>query len=46
MAPRPVRIAVGAVVTLLVVSAIYLLIVRGPALLLDLAANAAAFICY
>jgi len=43
--PRPVQIGVGVALVLLVGGAIYLMAVRGPVLLLDLAASAAAFLC-
>ncbi|MGI9425508.1 MAG: hypothetical protein ACR2PA_20120 [Hyphomicrobiaceae bacterium] len=45
MAPRAVRYAVLSGVVLLVGGAIYLLSVRGTAVLLDLAAGAADFLC-
>ncbi|MBV1693055.1 MAG: hypothetical protein KGP27_01190 [Hyphomicrobiales bacterium] len=43
--PRPVRRVVFAVLGLLLASAAYLFIVRGPALLFDLAHMTAAFLC-
>ena len=43
--PITVRVAVGAFLSLLLAGAIYLLVVRGPVMLLDLAGSAAAFIC-
>ena len=43
--PVGAKIAVGSVVTAIVGGAVYLSIVRGPAIILDMAANAAAFIC-
>lgn len=39
------KIAVGSVVVAIVGGALYLIAVRGPAIILDMAANAAAFIC-
>ncbi len=44
-AARPIKLAIGLAATLLVVGAIYLMAVRGPAILLDLAANAGQFFC-
>ena len=44
--PVAAKIAVGSLVTAIVGGAVYLSIVRGPAILLDMAANAAAFICF
>jgi hypothetical protein len=43
--PRPVRRLVMAALGLLLASATYLFIVRGPALLFDLAHMTAAFLC-
>ncbi|MFT5508032.1 MAG: hypothetical protein ACI89J_001102 [Hyphomicrobiaceae bacterium] len=43
--PVAAKIAVGSVVTAIVGGALYLSVVRGPAIILDMAANAAAFIC-
>ena len=45
MAPRAVRYGVLSGVALLLGGAIYLLSVRGTAVLFDLAAGAAAFLC-
>jgi hypothetical protein len=43
--PTGVRYAIGAAVTLLVGGAVYLMIVRGPVVLLDLANSVATFLC-
>ena len=43
--PLNVKIAVGAIVTALVGGAVYLIALRGPAMMLDMAASAFAFIC-
>ncbi|MCB1510069.1 MAG: hypothetical protein KDJ36_04140 [Hyphomicrobiaceae bacterium] len=43
--PRSVRFAVVGAASLLVAGAIYLMIVRGPVMLLDLANGAAKFLC-
>ncbi len=43
--PLSLKITIAGALTALVGGAVYLLIVRGPAMLLDMAANAAAFIC-
>lgn len=45
MASLPIRLAIGGTVGLLLVAAVYLWIVRGPAILLDLAASAANLLC-
>ena len=43
--PLPAKIAVGSTITLLVGGAVFLIAMRGPAIILDMAVNAAAFIC-
>lgn len=43
--PISLKFAIAGALTALVGGAVYLLIVRGPAMLLDMAAGAAAFIC-
>ncbi|MGI9479979.1 MAG: hypothetical protein ACR2PI_24980 [Hyphomicrobiaceae bacterium] len=43
--PISLKLAIAGALTALVGGAVYLLIVRGPAMLLDMAAGAAAFIC-
>ena len=43
--PLSVKYGVGAAVGLVIVGAIYLLAVRGPVMLLDLASGAAALLC-
>lgn len=44
-APPGVRIAVAAALALLVGGAVVLMLLNGPAILLDLAVSAAAFVC-
>ena len=44
--PRPVRHAVVATLGLALAVAAYLMIVRGPAMLLDLASSAARVFCF
>jgi hypothetical protein len=44
--PRPARRVVGGVIAVLLGFAAYLLAVRGPAILLDLAHGAAAMFCF
>ena len=43
--PLSLKLTITGALTALVGGAVYLLIVRGPAMLLDMAAGAAAFIC-
>ncbi|MBU2531429.1 MAG: hypothetical protein KKB37_01720 [Alphaproteobacteria bacterium] len=43
--PRTVKYAAFGVVTLIVAGGIYLIVMRGPAIILDMAASAVAFIC-
>jgi hypothetical protein len=43
--PTSVKYGVGAAVGLVLAGAVYLLMVRGPVLLLDLASGAAALLC-
>ena len=43
--PLNVKIALGAFLAALVGGALYLIALRGPAMMLDMAANAFAFIC-
>lgn len=43
--PLNVKIALGIFITALLGGAIYLISLRGPAMMLDMAANAFAFIC-
>ncbi len=43
--PLNVKIALGVFITALVGGAMYLIAQRGPAMMLDMAANAFAFIC-
>ena len=43
--PLNVKIALGVFVTALVGGAMYLIALRGPAMMLDMAVNAFAFIC-
>lgn len=43
--PLHLKFIVATVVTALVGGAVYLIAVRGPAIILDLAASAVAFIC-
>lgn len=45
MAPLPVRLTIFAAVSLLLAATAYLWVVRGPAILLDLAASAANILC-
>lgn len=45
MMPASVRLAVGGALALLVAGAIYLMIVRGPVLLIDLSASVAGLLC-
>jgi len=44
--PRALKWGVLACVTLLVAGAAYLIIVRGPAMIIDMAANSLQFICF
>lgn len=44
--PLSLKLAIAGALTALVGGAVYLLMVRGPAMILDMAANAAAFICF
>ena len=43
--PLNFKIAVAAVITAIVGGAIYLIAMRGPAIILDMATSAVAFIC-
>lgn len=45
LAPRPVRYAVAALLTALLAGAIVLAVLRGPAILVDLAGSVKAFFC-
>ena len=45
MTPVYVRYSLGAALTLILGGAVYLMIVRGPAMLLDLANSAATLLC-
>jgi len=44
--PLSLKLTIAGALTVLVGGAVYLLMVRGPAMILDMAANAAAFICF
>ena len=43
--PRTAKIAIGCTLTALIGGAVYLIAVRGPAMLLDMATSVATFIC-
>jgi hypothetical protein len=43
--PLPLKAVIAGALTLLVGGALFLVVQRGPAIILDMATNAAAFIC-